>query len=93
MTCFCQISIKFLVYLLIKYFCKSRYIHFSVENINGVHELMYKAHLLRVSDVLLMFVESRYLYVYGNTLVEFAAYFSTRSVRGLSYTLLTAIEN
>ena len=33
------------------------------------------------------------LYVYGNTLVEFAAYFSTRSVRGLSYTLLTAIEN
>ena len=25
--------------LLIKYFCKSRYIPFSVENINGVHEL------------------------------------------------------
>ena len=70
MTCFCQISIKFLVYLLIKYFCKSRYIHFSVENINGVHELFY-----------------------GNTLVELAAYFSTRSVRALSYTLLTAIEN
>ena len=38
-----------------------------------------------------MFVESRYLYVYGNTLVEFAEYFSIRSVRGLSYTLLTAI--
>ena len=33
------------------------------------------------------------LYVYGNTLVEFAVYFSTRSVRGLSHTLLTAIEN
>ena len=40
-----------------------------------------------------MFVESRYLCVYGNTLVDFAAYFSTRSARGLSYTLLTAIEN
>ena len=53
---------------------------------------MYKMRLLRVSDVLLMFVELRYLYVYRNTLVEFAAYFSTRSVRGLSYTLLTAIK-
>ena len=35
----------------------------------------------------------RYLYVYRNTMVEFAAYFSTRSVRGMSYTSLTAIEN
>ena len=77
MTCFCQISIKFLVYLLIKYFCESRYIHFSVENINGVHEPYDKPRM----------------YIYGNTLVEFAAYISTRSVRALSYTLLTAIEN
>ena len=39
-----------------------------------------------------MFVELRYLYVYRNTLVEFAAYFSTGSVRDLSYTLLAAIK-
>ena len=76
MTCFCQISIKFLVYLLIKYFCKSRYIHFSVENM-----------------VYTNFSDKTRMYVYRNTLVEFAAYFSTRSVRALSYTLLTAIEN
>ena len=78
MTCFCQISIKFHVDLLIKYFCKSRYVPFSVENINGVHEL---------------FGQTTYVLNAFVNLVEFAAYFSTRSVRGLSYTLLTAIEN
>ena len=32
------------------------------------------------------------MYVYGNTLVEFAAYFSTRSVRALSYTTLSNVD-